>query len=136
MKKSFILSKIIILSTIVCFAFAFTTQDPLTESIKRGKAVYDTNCASCHMAGGEGIEGVFPPLAKSDYLMANKKRSIQQILYGVKGKIVVKGVTYEGEMPASGLTNKETADVLNYIRNSWGNKGAIVTEAEVKSERK
>lgn len=136
MKNTFIYLKILILPSIFCFVFAFSNDDPLAESIKRGKTVYDTNCASCHMAGGEGIDGVFPPLAKSDYLMADKKRSIRQILHGVKGKIVVNGVTYEGEMPPSGLTDKETADVLNYIRNSWGNKGKIVTEAEVKLERK
>lgn len=136
MKNSTVfLSLICVFSFIFCASF-FKQEDPLQASIKRGKIVYEANCASCHMEKGEGIEGVFPPLAKSDYLMADKKRSIKQVLNGAKGKMTVNGIMYEGEMPASGLADKEAADVLNYIRNSWGNKGKIVTDLEVKAERK
>lgn len=136
MKNSSVFLLVICVFSFVFCASFFKQEDPLQASIKRGKVVYEANCASCHMEKGEGIEGVFPPLAKSDYLMADKKRSIKQVLLGAKGKMVVNGITYEGEMPASGLIDKETADVLNYIRNSWGNKGKIVTDIEVKAERK
>ncbi len=76
------------------------------------------------------------PLAKSDYLMADKKRSIQQVLYGVTGEIKVNGKTYDLEMTGFDLTDKEASDVLNYIRNTWGNKGSAVTPDEVKLNRK
>lgn len=108
----------------------------LEASIKRGKKVYSKNCASCHLPSGQGIKGAFPPLAKSDYLMADKQRSIRQVIYGFKGKMVVNGETYHLEMPAQKLTNQEVADVLNYVRNTWGNKGAIVTVSEVRKERR
>ncbi|NJO02618.1 MAG: c-type cytochrome, partial [Bacteroidia bacterium] len=62
-------------------------EDPLKESIKRGKGVYETYCISCHMEQGEGIEGVFPPLAQADYLMADKTRSIHQTIFGVEGEM-------------------------------------------------
>lgn len=108
----------------------------LPASVKRGQEVYTNYCISCHMEKGEGIEDVYPPLAKSDYLMADKKRSIQQVLYGVSGPIKVNGKTYDTEMTGFDLTDQEVSDVLNYVRNSFGNKGAVVTPAEVKALRK
>jgi mono/diheme cytochrome c family protein len=108
----------------------------LKASMVRGQEVYTTNCVSCHMEKGEGMDGVFPPLAKSNYLMADKKRSIVQILKGVNGQIKVNGVEYNGEMAAIDLSDQEISDVLNYVRNSFGNKGVAVIPDEVKIERK
>lgn len=108
----------------------------LKASMARGKEVYTTYCISCHMEQGEGIESIYPPLAKSDYLMADKKRAIQQTLYGVSGEMVVNGVTYNGEMTGFDLSDTEVSDVLNYVRNSFGNKGGAITPAEVKAARK
>lgn len=132
MKKSFL--ALLLISITLLFASQYK-QDPLEESKKRGKKIYEESCESCHMGQGEGIEGVFPPLAKSDYLMADKKRSIHQVIFGVNGKMTVNGVEYDGDMPAQGLNDQEVADVLNYIRNSWGNKGLIIKAEEVKAER-
>ena len=42
-----------------------TTQ--IEVSIKRGKAVYNNMCITCHMANGKGVPRAFPPLADSDY---------------------------------------------------------------------
>jgi nitrite reductase (NO-forming) len=78
------------------------------------------------MEQGEGIEGLYPPLAKSDYMMADKKRSIEQVLYGVTGEMKVNGVTYDGVMTGVDLSDEEVSDVLNYVRNSFGNKGAAL----------
>lgn len=117
----------------------FALQEPsfdLKSSIARGKEVYELQCMSCHQETGEGIDGAFPPLAKSDYLMADKKRAIKQILTGLTGEIIVNGKTYNGDMPAFDLTDQEVSDVLNYVRNSWGNKGEAVKPQEVKVARK
>jgi mono/diheme cytochrome c family protein len=108
----------------------------LKASVERGKGIYDTYCLSCHMEKGEGLEDVYPPLAKSNYLMADKKKSIVQIIKGVSGPIKVNGVEYNGEMAAINLSDQEISDVLNYVRNSFGNKGAAVTPEEVKAARK
>ena len=88
------------------------------------------------MENGEGVADVFPPLAKSDYMMADKKRWIQQTLYGVSGEMKVNGTMYNGDMPPIELTDTEASDVLNYIRNSWGNKGEAVRPEDVKAVRK
>jgi len=116
---------------------AFGQKFDLKPSIDRGKEVYSSQCVTCHMEQGEGIEGVYPPLAKSDYLMADKNRSIDQVLHGLTGEIKVNGVTYDGVMAGyQAMSDVEISDVLNYVRNSFGNKGAAVTPAEVKSTRK
>ena len=116
---------------------AFAQKFDLKASITRGKDVYTAQCMSCHLEQGEGIESVYPPLAKSDYLMADKKRSINEVLHGLTGPIKVKGVAYDGVMAGfEMLSDEEVSDVLNYIRNSFGNKGTAVTPEEVKALRK
>ncbi|HEY5917218.1 MAG TPA: cytochrome c [Chryseolinea sp.] len=116
---------------------ALAQKFDLKASITRGKDVYTAQCMSCHMEQGEGIESVYPPLAKSDYLMADKKRSIDEVLHGLTGQIKVKGATYDGVMTGfEALSDQDISDVLNYIRNSFGNKGAAVTPEEVKGSRK
>ena len=108
----------------------------IKASIVAGQEIYTVNCQSCHMEQGEGLEGVYPPLAKSDYLMADKKRSIKQIIGGISGAIIVNGTEYNSEMPGYPFSDEEISQVLNYIRNSFGNKGPAVTPAEVAAERK
>lgn len=101
--------------------------------MKAGAIVYKTNCAACHQENGKGIPQAFPPLAKADYLMADKRRSIRVVKHGLEGPITVNGETYNSTMPALGLSDDDIASVLTYVRNSFGNKGDAVTVEEVKS---
>ncbi|HET9825972.1 MAG TPA: cytochrome c [Chitinophagaceae bacterium] len=116
-------------------AFRQKQEFDLKASIKRGKDVYIAQCLTCHMENGEGIEGLYPPLAKADYLMADSIRSIKQTLYGVKGEMTVNGKIYNTEMKGIDLTNDQASDVLNYVRNSWGNEGAAITPDKVEAAR-
>ena len=134
--RGIIIVSILLFITISLMSFQKTQKFDLKASVERGKEVYNTQCITCHMEKGEGIEGAFPPVAKSDYLMADKNRSIRQILEGASGEMKVNGKVYNGEMPAIDLTDEQVSDVLNYVRNSWGNKGGAVTPSEVKAERK
>jgi mono/diheme cytochrome c family protein len=135
MKKLFFITALIAVS-LVNISFHNTQKFDLKASIERGREVYTAQCISCHQEQGEGLEDVFPPLAKSDYLMADKTRSIIQTLKGVSGEIKVNGKMYNGEMTGFDLTDQEVSDVLNYVRNSWGNKGNAVTPQEVATARK
>jgi nitrite reductase (NO-forming) len=108
----------------------------LKASIARGKEVYVSYCLSCHMEDGKGVENTYPPVAKSDYLMADKKRAIQQVLKGAKGEMKVNSKSYSTDMTGFDLSDEQASDVVNYIRNSWGNKGGAVTPADVKAVRK
>jgi mono/diheme cytochrome c family protein len=134
--KKIIHVAVTILTVVSFFSFAQAQKFDLKASIVRGKDIYIAQCITCHLEQGEGIEMVYPPLAKSDYMMADKKRSIEQVLYGVTGEMKVKGVTYDGVMVGFDLTDQEVSDVLNYVRNSFGNKGPAVTPEEVKASRK
>jgi nitrite reductase (NO-forming) len=123
------------LACLLLLAFEQQASD-LKASMARGKALYTTYCQSCHGDQGQGMTGVFPPLAKSDYLMADKKRAIQIILYGASGEIRVNGEDYNQPMAGVDLSDEEVSDILNYVRNSFGNKGGAIAAAEVKSSRK
>ena len=122
--------QIVIISFTLLSLFAFYQAFDMKASMERGKTVYESQCMSCHMAEGEGLEGVFPPLAKTDYLK-DKNRLIKIVLLGARGPMKVNGVDYNGEKAGFSLTDQEVSDVLNYIRNSWGNKGEPVRPTEV-----
>lgn len=129
---------LVILMVLVTSAYTVIEQslpDPLAESMERGEKLYNTNCIACHRNTGEGIANVFPPLAKSDYLMADRGRAIRQIAYGANGEMTVNGVVYNGSMPPFDLSDQEIADIMNYIMNSWGNEAPIVTPEEVEEEK-
>ena len=121
--------------TIVFTSFIFQDRD-LEKSKKRGEDIYLSYCITCHMDKGQGIQGAFPPLANSDYLMADKERAISTIINGLTEEITVNGQVYFGEMTPQDLNDQEVADVLNFIMNSWGNIGETVLESEVSKARK
>ena len=51
-------------------------QDEIAKSVERGKDVYTAQCMSCHQLNGEGLSGVYPPLAGSDHLTRDQEKSI------------------------------------------------------------
>ncbi|REA58811.1 cytochrome c [Dyadobacter luteus] len=126
---------LILLLSLAIFSFTVFSgpEEELAESIDRGKVIYVENCITCHMGNGDGAPGTFPPLAKSDYLTKNPEKAIYAVKFGLTGKIQVNGTEYNSMMPPPGLDNNEIADVMNYIRNSWGNSSdkKIVTEKMV-----
>jgi nitrite reductase (NO-forming) len=110
----------------------------LTHDIQmeKGKRVFLQNCSMCHQMDGTGLAQVFPPLANSDFLMADKERSIGIVVRGLSGPIMVNGQRYDGVMPPQALlSDEQVANVLTFIRNSWGNKGEAVSAEEVKAIR-
>lgn len=134
MIKAIILS-LVSLSIFILSSSFFQKYD-LPKSIERGKEVYATYCMSCHMVDGKGTD-IFPPVAKTDYLKKPAKTLINIILQGQSGEIIVNKKKYDAMMPAqSYLTDEQIADVLNYTRNSLGNKiPGAVTPAQVKALR-
>jgi nitrite reductase (NO-forming) len=108
----------------------------LAQQIKAGGALYNGTCSVCHQATGEGIPTVFPPLAKSDFLNADKVRAIGAVLNGLTGPVTVNGNTYNSVMPPmSQLNDDEVANILTYVLNSFGNNGGQVSAADVAHQR-
>ena len=101
------------------------------QLMEKGQRTFAQICAACHQPQGQGLAGAFPPLAKSDFLMADKRRSILIVKNGLQQAITVNGAKYNGVMPKLDLDNVAIASVLTYVRNSFGNKGEPVTVDEV-----
>ena len=98
----------------------------------QGEAIYKAKCMACHQDKGQGVPNVFPPLAQADYLLADKVRAVAQTLNGSKEGITVNGVKYSQPMPPQVQTKEEAVAVINYVLNSFGNKGGYVTMEDVK----
>jgi nitrite reductase (NO-forming) len=110
------------------------------DQIAAGKQLFTGTCSVCHQANGEGLPGVFPPLAKSDLIARlakeDKNKLIGIPLHGLTGKITVNGMEYNSVMPPmTQLTDDEVSNLLTYVLNSWGNPGGQVTKAEVAKVR-
>ncbi len=105
------------------------------QQIELGKNIFGSTCIACHQAGGQGVPGAFPPLAKSDFLNADANRAIDIVMHGKTGEITVNGKKYNSVMTAQSLSDRDIANVLTYVYSSWGNNGTVVTEEMVKKQR-
>lgn len=105
------------------------------EARARGQALYVANCSICHGVTGDGVKGTYPPLAKSDWLAANRTGAIKAVVAGLKDEITVNGETYRGQMPPIVLDDQQVSDVLTFVLNSWGNPGGHVTASDVTAVR-
>jgi mono/diheme cytochrome c family protein len=121
-------------------AFSANMQRPdqgdLKAAIARGSKVYETYCLSCHQADGSGVPGMNPPLKKTKWVEGPKKALAEILLKGLTGEIEVDGDYYDNVMPSQAyLKDEELADVMTYVRNSFGNKASGVSASEVKKWR-
>jgi len=103
------------------------------DQVAAGKTLFNGTCSACHQGNGEGVEGVFPPLAKSDYIAKLSPEDLVAIpLNGHTGKLTVNGKDYDSVMPPmSQMTDDEIANILTYVLNSWGNAGGRITKEQV-----
>ena len=107
----------------------------MAATMARGKQVYLEQCLACHQADALGVSGMNPPLVKTKFVLGDKATLVKIVLNGMTG-IEVEGEDYHGVMaPHSDLTDQQIADVLTYVRNSFGNKAKAVTASEVKAIR-
>ena len=114
-------------------SFNLFLKKPIQESLLDGQEIYNDFCVQCHLEDGKGIKGIYPPLAKSDFLK-DINQTISSIKYGLKGPITVNGEKYNSIMVSQGLDDEEISDVVNYILNSWGNStNELITEEIVTS---
>ena len=131
------MKKIIFFTIVLIVAIgsqSFNQTAPQT-SIKNGQAVYETYCISCHMEDGNGVPSAFPSLVKTGNL-TDKNRLVKIVLQGMRGPIMVKGEKYDAEMASIAISDQEVADVINYIRNTWGNKAPLMNVNEVTLAKK
>lgn len=115
--------------------------DIITDNLDRdkpvlGSKVYAVYCAACHQRNGLGDSQRFPPLAGSEWVIGDKNKLIEVVLKGQEGVIEVKGQSYNNVMPQhSFLKNEDIAEVLTYIRQSFGNSAGAITKKDVNERR-
>jgi len=120
------------------FAATFLASSTLLAE-HPGKAPYELYCGACHAPDGKGINnGQFPPLAKSEWVTGKPERIIEIVLHGLQGKLEVAGKNYDLVMPPhkASLKDDQIADIISYVRSSWGHKESAVTKEDVLAMRK
>lgn len=111
-------------------------QSSLKTAMARGKKVYEKNCLTCHQANGGGVPHMNPPLVKAAFVQGDKDKLIQWVLKGSVEKVPIDGKYYSNNMPPQAtLSNQDIADVLTFIRNSFQNKGSVITAGDVQAAR-
>jgi mono/diheme cytochrome c family protein len=87
-------------------------------AMDEGAQVYLSHCAFCHLPSGKGQQGAIPALAGDGAVTAGGPQTIIQLILG--GAAADHGYA---PMPAVGLdlTDREIAEVTNYVRQAWGN---------------
>ncbi|MBD3750754.1 MAG: cytochrome c [Sphingobacteriales bacterium] len=101
----------------------------------RGKVIYTQYCLPCHQADGGGVLHLNPPLIKTSYVLGSKVTLVEILTKGLNKGVEIDGDSYTNPMPAQNLTDQQVADVLTFVRNSFGNKASAVSAAEVKAIR-
>lgn len=103
-------------------AVAASAEWSMEQAMKRGKAAYNTHCASCHQADGSGIPGTFPALAGSAVVTGDLDQNLEIVLEG------------KSAMPAFGadanISDEDLAAIVTYIRNSFGNDTGDLVKPE------
>jgi mono/diheme cytochrome c family protein len=102
-----------------------------------GGAVFKAKCVVCHQSDGKGLPGVYPTLIGSDFATGDPTIPIRIVLNGFQGPIERGGAQFNGVMQPWGnaLSDQEIADVLTYVRSSWGNSAAEIDAAAVAAVR-
>ena len=101
-----------------------------------GKSVYTRNCLTCHQTDGSGVPNMHPPLGPGSWAGKDPKELIAIMMKGLSGQIEVDGEVYKNFMPSHAkLTDEEIADVLTFIRSSFGNNFGPVTASLVANVR-
>ncbi len=104
--------------------------------MKKGKLIYEKECMSCHLQDEATLENKLPSLAKTEWVLGPKQRLIKIVLDGFEDSIAIDGNHYQDSMPPHAhLTDQEIADLLSYVRNSFGNRASAVAAREVKKVR-
>ena len=121
-----------------------SNQKKIAAMYPRGAEIFNSLCQACHGPDGNGVSALAPPLNKSNWAQGNKNQLIPIVLFGLTGPIKVADHLYKspevnGDMPGIGanaeFSDKDIADILNYIRNSWNNSGSKITEQDIKDTR-
>ena len=109
---------------------------PETLYTTRGGLAYDQFCSSCHQRDGRGAPGVVPPLAGNASVLSEDPTSVIHVVLTGWTEAATQHSKHAFSMPDYGrLTDAELAEILTFVRTSWGNAGAAITASQIKDQR-
>jgi mono/diheme cytochrome c family protein len=117
---------------------AYQPKSGAAAARAQGKKIFEAICGTCHGVDGLGKPGQAPPLAGSEWVNAKGHNRLAHIpLAGISGTLSVAGKDWNLPMAAMGaaLSDADLANVLTYIRSSWGNQAGEVTADDIKAVR-
>ena len=128
------MKQIIVAGFCIAFIAVSAQQQPVPK--QRGESLYKKYCLTCHQADGSGVPRLNPPLINTSYVVGDKAKLISWVLQGSSEKVPIDGEYYTNNMPAQNyLTDQQIADILTYVRNSFGNKASVISAVDVKAVR-
>lgn len=131
------MKKLLVTCSLLCATVLYLwAQTGVAASVERGKKIYGQYCLTCHQVDGTGVPNMNPPLVKTSYVLGDKTKLVQVVLKGMQSSTPIDDEYYSNNMPPHNfLKDQEIADVLTFVRNSFGNKASAITAAEVKAIR-
>lgn len=114
---------------------------PSKDARTNGAKLYSQICSACHNSGGEGIEGLAPPLLNSDYLKGNVEKLTLVLLHGLQGPVTVNGTQYHFNSTMPGVINneqisdKDLSSIISYITNAFTNKQQYIDANKINALR-
>jgi mono/diheme cytochrome c family protein len=122
-------------------AVASSLDEELSDAerarVAAGSRVYGAYCAACHQSDGQGLAGLAPPLAGSEWVGGDGELVIKIALHGLRGPLRAAGVAFEGEMtPQSHLGDADLAAALSYVRRKFAPRAACISAEDVARVRK
>ncbi len=122
-------------------AVASASDEDLTDAerarVVAGSRVYGAYCAACHQSDGQGLAGLAPPLAGSEWVAGDGEILIKIALHGLRGPLRAAGVAFEGEMtPQAHLSDSDLAAALSYVRRRFAPRAACIAPEDVARLRK
>lgn len=109
-----------------------------TTGMRLGAAIYKDNCAACHRDNGMGIAGLFPRLAGSASVQSREITTLAHVVLAGARAVATDAAPTAPAMPSFAwrLNDAEIANLLTYLRNSWGNAASAVTSRQIREQRK
>jgi mono/diheme cytochrome c family protein len=121
-----------------------SNAENIAKLYPKGVALFGSVCQTCHGKDGNGVPSLAPPLNGSEWVVGNKDKLIAIVMYGLTGPVKIAGKVYKapeinGDMPGIGqnseYTDDDIAQVLSFIRSSWGNKAEKITATDITNLR-
>lgn len=135
--KFILLPILLIMFTVISIIFTGVLSKPaIAADLKSGEVLYQKHCMACHQKDGSGIATLYPALKGNSRVDGDVESLLKVVLMGDKGPLSEPKDKFMGAMAAyTYLADEEIADIVTYIRTTFGENQEVVTAKEVETVR-